>query len=71
MNEMPEEDGVGKRGDDNSAPDAHVGTPPWVYVFGGLLLLLAMVVIAMKLTGHHGPGRHFDHADTIAPAQDR
>lgn len=36
------------------------GAPRWVKVFGGILVVLILMVVLVRLTGAggHGPGRH-------------
>lgn len=34
------------------------GTPRWVKILGGLLILLLVFVVVMVLFGGHGPGMH-------------
>lgn len=49
--------------DPDDGPDAggDEGTPLWVKVFGGIALVVVLLVILLMLTGgpgSHGPGRH-------------
>lgn len=34
------------------------GTPRWVKILGGLLILLLVLVVVLVLFGGHGPGMH-------------
>jgi hypothetical protein len=49
------------------------GTPRWVKVFGIIVIVLAVLVIAVMLIsgGEHGPGRHTqsgDAGDRVTPS---
>lgn len=49
-------------GDESMGPDpeATVGPPRWVKVFGIIALVLALLVVVVMFVGggEHGPGRH-------------
>lgn len=42
-------------------PAAVAGVPPWVKVVGGVMIVLALLVVAMLLGGGHGPSAHMTH----------
>jgi hypothetical protein len=39
------------------------GAPRWVKVFGTIALVLVLLFVVLKLTGHHGPSRHLPSRD--------
>ncbi|MBT2515483.1 hypothetical protein [Arthrobacter sp. ISL-30] len=55
MTQRPEHSG--DKTDTASSSDAAHRTPRWVKVSGIILLVLAVVLVVMLLSGH-GPGRH-------------
>ena len=54
--------------------ESYPGAPRWVKVFGIILIILVLLVMALRLMGHqggHGPGRHMPSRDDVgqtAPA---
>ncbi len=52
-------------------PPPYPGTPRWVKVFGIIVIVLVLLVVAMMfIGGEHGPGRHTPSGDAggqIAP----
>jgi hypothetical protein len=53
--------------DDSAPPDVSTaGAPRWVKVSGVIALLLVLLVVALLLSGGHGPGRHASTAGTGA-----
>ena len=50
------------RGEDGAGTDQEAaGAPRWVKIFGIIILIVALLVAVMVLTGiggEHGPGRH-------------
>jgi len=39
------------------------GAPRWVKVFGIIAIVVVLLLVVLKLTGHHGPGRHMRSGD--------
>lgn len=53
--------GLRKRGEEHptqSAAEPTEGAPTWVKPFGGIVLMLVLIVVAMVVAGGHGPGAH-------------
>jgi hypothetical protein len=45
-------------------PPPYPGTPRWVKVFGIIVIVLVLLVVAlMFIGGEHGPGRHTPSGD--------
>ena len=42
--------------------------PRWVRVFIAVLLILGLIVLALQLTGDHGPRRHLSSSESAALA---
>ena len=49
-------------------PPRYPGAPRWVKVFGVIAIVVILLLIVLKLTGHHGPARHMPSGDGGAHA---